>query len=189
MAQTAGRTRVRFPVVMRGRVPLGDSGPVEHEVELRVARQSSLLMARPVGAGDGDWRTWSSWDTAEQDPVGDGERRAAQYGVTGLARVPRAPLTVADVVSLAAIVDAAARGLRVARVVDVGDGIVWGTARHIVTDDQAWGLPDASDDVRDCLLRVTMSSGFEQCWPVDDLVRDHQAAMFVTDYRPGPNEG
>lgn len=98
--------------------------------------------------------------------------------------VSRAPLTSADVVSLHAIVDAASRGVKVARVVDVGDGVEWGTARHIVTDDRTAAFPNASDDVRDCLLRVTLASGFEAFWPVADLVRDHQTQMFVTDYQP-----
>lgn len=182
---------VRFPVVMRTykTMPEEDgTGAVEYEVELRVARQSSLLMARRAGADSQAWRTWSQWDTPASDPVGEGERQAARYGISGLQRVPRPPLTVADVVSLAAIVDAAARGVRVARVSDfddgTGDGVVWGTARHIVADDQTAAFPAASDDVRDCWLRVTLSTGMEAFWPVEDLVRDHQAAMFATDYQP-----
>lgn len=176
---------VNFPVVKRGRVRMDGA---EQEVELRVARMTSQLLARPVGAGDRAWRVLAGWDTpaGDDDPVGAGELQAARWGVSVSVwqPVPRAPLTAGDVIALHAIVDAAARGLTVARVADVPDGMVWGTARHLVTDESGRAFPHAGDDVRDCLLRVTLVSGMEAFWPVAELVGDYHAAVFVTDYRP-----
>lgn len=92
--------------------------------------------------------------------------------------VPRLPLTATEVVALAAIVSGAQRFARVSR--DLGDVVVTGTARHLVTDEETAAFPDyRRDDVRDCLLRVTLSTGFEAFWPVSELVVDYAAAMFV----------
>jgi hypothetical protein len=68
-----------FPVVRRGRVTLDG---IDFDTELRVARQTSLVMARPAGSGDNAWTTWHTWDTDATDPIGDSRRRAAALGVT-----------------------------------------------------------------------------------------------------------
>jgi hypothetical protein len=57
--------------------------------------------------------------------------------------------------------------------------VVTGTARHLVTDQDTAAFPGLQDDVRDCLLRVTLSTGFEAFWPVSELVVDYAAAVFV----------
>jgi hypothetical protein len=181
--------KVRFPVVMHTQTTLPTGrGQGAYEMELRVARSTSVLLARPVGAGEGAWQSWASWDTPVGDPVGASVgasvAHAAELGVTGFEPVPRPPLTGPDVVSLHAILQAASQGTRVARLVDAGDEVAWGTARHIVVDEDTAAFPNTSDDVRDCVLRVTLASGFEAWWPVADLVRDHQAGVFVTDYQP-----
>ncbi|OLF08551.1 hypothetical protein [Actinophytocola xanthii] len=168
---------IRFPVVQRTRQTLRDGdSEIEFEFELRVARRTSLLMARPVGGDHQAWRTWADWTTPPDDPVGAGEREASRYGVTGWQPVPRLPLTTSDVVALGAIVTGARRSARVSRALDYD--AVSGTARAVVTDERGVFAGDR-DDVRDCLLWVTLSSGFEAFWPVSDLVPEYQSSLFV----------
>lgn len=166
-----------FPVVRRTCRTMRDGDTeIEFEFELRVARRTSLLMARPVGGYDQAWRTWADWPTPADDPVGGGEREAQRYGLTGWQPVPRPPLTTSDAVALGAIITAARRSARVSRALDCD--VVSGTARAVVTDERG-GFAGAHDDVRDCLLWVTLSSGFEAFWPVRDLVPDYLSGMFV----------
>jgi hypothetical protein len=170
---------IRFPVVLHARKTLRDGDTdVEFEFELRVARQTSLLMARPLGEGDQAWRRWAGWDTPADDPVGAGEQEAQRYGVTGWQPVPRPPLTTSDVVALAAIVHAAQQSARVSRALDYK--VVSGTARAVVTDERG-GFAGTGDDVRDCLLWVTLATGFETFRPLQDLVPEYQSGLFVPD--------
>jgi hypothetical protein len=93
----------------------------------------------------------------------------------------RGAVTSADAVSLGKIIDAAHRGVPVARASDDHpDGVIHGIARHLVVDERG-GFPGSGDDVRDCLLRVTTRHGWEAFWPVRELLVEHQQATFVLD--------
>lgn len=85
-------------------------------------------------------------------------------------------LTIPDVVSIGAIVEAAQHSYKVARLMDSGD-VVEGTARSIGNQNGAFLA--TGDDVRDGYLRVTTMQGMEVFWPVHALVSDHQATTFV----------
>lgn len=168
---------IAFPVVRRTRQTLRDGDTeTEFEFELRVARRTSVLVARPVGGDDQAWQTWTDWTTPAADPVGAGEREVRRYGLTGWWPVTRPPLTTSDVVALGAIVSGARRSTRVSRALDCD--VVSGTARAVVTDERGL-FAGARDDVRDCLLWVTLSSGFEAFWPLRDLVDEQQSGLFV----------
>lgn len=168
---------IGFPVVQRTRQTLRDGDTeTEFEFELRVARLTSVLVARPVGEGDQAWQTWAGWTTPADDPVGAGEREAMRHGLTGWQPLPRPPLTTSDVVALSAIVSGARRSARVSRALDCD--VVSGTARAVVTDERGL-FAGARDDVRDCLLWVTLTSGFEAFWPMRDLVSEQQSGLFV----------
>lgn len=91
-------------------------------------------------------------------------------------------LTVSEAVGLGMIMQAAQRGAVVARVMDVPDGFVWGTARSVGDERGVFARP--GEDVRDCFLRVTLSSGFEAFWPVTVLVEEYSQSLFVVDYVP-----
>lgn len=168
---------IDFPVVRRTCRTLRDGDTeIEFEFELRVARRTSVLMARPVGGGAQAWQTWAYWTTPADDPVGAGEREAQRYGVTGWQPVPRPPLTTSDAVALGAIVHGAQRSARVSRALDCD--VMSGTARAVVTDERGM-FAGARDDIRDCLLWVTQSNGFEAFWPVRDLLPEYLSGMFV----------
>lgn len=88
----------------------------------------------------------------------------------------KAVLTAADVLVLARIVEAAQRECMVQRVNDdVPDGFVVGTVRHLVTSSETYATPGAGDDIRDCLLRVTLRGGLDVCWPVPELMEQLRA--------------
>ena len=92
------------------------------------------------------------------------------------------PLGLPELASLAAIVDAAARGATVARQPTPESALLVGTARRVCNAD---GTPLGShdhDDVRDAVLRVT-GTVCEFDWPLRELVVDHQQTVFVIDYR------
>lgn len=90
------------------------------------------------------------------------------------------PLTAPDVMALAAIVTAAHEGTRVGRLMPDGHPlvgeVVYGIARHIVTDDRAL-FPTVRDDVRDCSLRVTGDIG-DYFWPLAELVGEYHDGTF-----------
>lgn len=90
------------------------------------------------------------------------------------------PLTVPRALALAAVLDAAGRGARVARLLPGGE-VVTGTARHLVTDERSLAFPGMGEDVRDCLLRVTGPVG-EWFWPVAELAEQVLSGEFVPDY-------
>src|SRR3954452_25179166 len=91
-----------FPVVRRTCRTMRDGDTeIEFEFELRVARRTSLLIARPVGGDDQAWRTWADWPTPADAPVGGGKREAQRYGLAGWRPVPRPPLTTSQAVAWA----------------------------------------------------------------------------------------
>lgn len=94
----------------------------------------------------------------------------------------RPPLTTSDVLALAAIVTAAREGAPVARIMPDGHPaageVVYGVARHIVTDEHAM-LACGLDDVRDCYLRVTGGGiGLDHFWPVAELMSERRTGEF-----------
>lgn len=80
----------------------------------------------------------------------------------------------------AQIIEAARDGARVAFIEEGeffnGDGIVWGTARHIVKD-EGGGFAH-TEPVEECLLRVTTKDGWEAFWPMAMLIEKFQRGMF-----------
>lgn len=79
-------------------------------------------------------------------------------------------LTASDAAALGALVSAAHRGERVARVDERYDAVTYGTVRAVVT---AQGHRPGDDaDVRDALLHVTTVQGFEQFWPIGQALAE-----------------
>lgn len=109
---------------------------------------------------------------------------------TDTGRTEHPPLTESTVLTLAAIITAAHEGAPVAR--DTEDGalagpVQYGTARHIVTDDERAYFAGKDDDIRDCFLRVT--GGFvDHFWPLMRLVTEYQAGTFRTNVTRPPHE-
>jgi hypothetical protein len=89
-------------------------------------------------------------------------------------------LTKSDASAVAAIIDAAVRSTKVARVLERGEVAV-GTARSI--GDENGIFLDGKTDVRDGYLRVTLLSGFEAFWPVRELLPLVHTGEFVVDYQ------
>lgn len=87
-------------------------------------------------------------------------------------------LTVADVIALSTIVDAASQSAHVRWLDERGD-IREGVARHIVRGATDFGFIDQTTDVRDAFLRIT--SGFEITIPVRDLMGMVMRGEFVID--------
>jgi len=98
--------------------------------------------------------------------------------------VTSTPLTTSAVLALAAIATAANRGARVGRLMPdwhpLAGAVVRGTARHLVTDERAL-FPNARDDIRACMLRVTGEDGMDHFWPLAELVAEYHDATFCTD--------
>jgi hypothetical protein len=86
-------------------------------------------------------------------------------------------LTPDTVEALGAIVAAWRTGAKVARVTD--RGVIKGTARMIgdTNGSRAW-----SDDIRDCHLRVTTVGGWEEFWPIAELIPEVASGEFVVGY-------
>lgn len=91
---------------------------------------------------------------------------------------PLTPLTVGDAVDLGAVVTAAVTSAPVARA-NADGTVVYGTARSIGDEHGNF----ASNDVRDCFLRVTTTSGWDMFWPVSDLMAEVRSGLFVPNYR------
>src|SRR5205823_2385349 len=91
------------------------------------------------------------------------------------------PLTLGDVADLAEILRAARSNASVARLVDDGH-VLYGVARSIGHANGSFA--GRGDDVRDLFLRVTLSSGLEAFWPVQDLMPEVRHTTFVVDYQP-----
>ena len=83
----------------------------------------------------------------------------------------RPPLTRTDALMIASIVRGAQDESLIRRVDDrAPDGVVVGTARHLVTSSDTYALLTDAVDIRDALLRVTLRSGMDVCWPVSELI-------------------
>ena len=94
------------------------------------------------------------------------------------------PLTLADTVAIAMIVDTAQRTAPVARLIETGS-VVYGTARSVGLDaDHGFIFLGATDDVRDAFLRVTTANGFDVAWPIRDLIPEVRSGEFCADVRP-----
>lgn len=91
------------------------------------------------------------------------------------------PLTVHDTINLSTVVNAAIHGQRIARLVE-GGHVVYGVARSI--GDEHGNFARSSEDIRDCYLRVTTSTGFEVFWPVSELMQDVSTFTFIAPYEP-----
>lgn len=124
----------------------------------------------------------SGWMSTAQLAIEAGRLAERVSEVDELLTTARSVLAESDALALGQIIDATHLGAPVARVCDDHpDGVIYGTARHIVVDERA-GFPGSGNDVRDCLLRVTTSSGFEAFWPVHELINEYQHGTFVLDY-------
>lgn len=78
------------------------------------------------------------------------------------------PLTPADVRTLAAIITAADLGASVHMIwLDVD---VTGVARHLVRDSTTFAFPSGADDVRNCFLRITTTTGFDLAVPITEVM-------------------
>jgi hypothetical protein len=86
-------------------------------------------------------------------------------------------LSVHDAYALGRIIEACWRSQKVARLMDGSGDIIEGTARSI--GDQRSNFIGAGEDVRDAYLRVTTTHGWEVFWPITDLIRDFQTAIFI----------
>lgn len=97
-------------------------------------------------------------------------------------------LTVSDSVRLGEICKAAERKSKVARLIPEGEAgaglVVEGTARSIGDRNGNFAHP-RNDDVRDCYLRVTTTSGFEAYWLVSVLMDEIPNGYFCPDREIG----
>lgn len=78
-------------------------------------------------------------------------------------------LSLADALALGGVLNAAVNTSRVARAFADGD-VVWGTARRVSGDVY---------DVLNASLGVTTDSGWEQTWPILELIEEYQSGEFV----------
>jgi hypothetical protein len=86
-------------------------------------------------------------------------------------------LSPQDVLNLSKIIDAAYGSKKVARADDNG-AVIYGIARHLVSNPETYVL-SSSADVRDCWLRVTTRSGSEVVWPIRELAREISTGEFA----------
>lgn len=77
-----------------------------------------------------------------------------------------------QLLGIAAVVQAAQRTSKVARLTSNGD-VLTGHARRISGN---------TEDIESCLLDVTLSIGVETAWPVAELAEEHLSGEFVVDY-------
>lgn len=87
-------------------------------------------------------------------------------------------ITMADLLRLGRIVDAAQKGHKVAFLADNGE-VLYGIARHLVTDEERAGFPGRNDNLFGCFLRITMLSGFERFEPIATLIELLGESFFV----------
>lgn len=94
---------------------------------------------------------------------------------------PNTPVTVGEAVTLAAIITACQRNARVGYVDDTArDGVSVGTLRSVGDDLGNYSKP--GQDVRECFVRITMRSGFENFMPVRKACMLLDTTEFVLDY-------
>lgn len=87
-------------------------------------------------------------------------------------------LTVADIITLAAIIDTAQRNAKVAWQDEDGD-LHYGIARHIVKSPDNFGFLGRNEDVRDGYLRITGKTGFEHALSIRALIQMHRDGTFA----------
>jgi hypothetical protein len=91
-------------------------------------------------------------------------------------------LTLSEAVSLASVIDSAIHGRKVARVRESApDGVIYGTARSV--GDENGNSARNKVDVRDCFLRVTTVGGWDEFWPMAELVSELPGGTFCADAR------
>lgn len=90
-------------------------------------------------------------------------------------------LTANEALSLAAVINTAIYGSKVARVAPKGHyaegDILQGTARSI--GDANFNRLSSDTDVRDGFLRVTTRGGMEVAWPIRDLMDENARGEFA----------
>ncbi len=89
------------------------------------------------------------------------------------------PITAADVLPLADVLNHMMRHGRVRRLMpDTGD-IVTGTLRHLCGPDLT---TRTAKDVRDEFVRVTSDTGWEYAWPLAELARQSTVGELALDH-------
>jgi phage-related protein len=100
------------------------------------------------------------------------------------------PLTMHDVITLSAIVQAAINGKRVAWIHHVTEEVIYGTARSI--GDGIGNFLKPVVDVRDGFLRITSNAGSDYILPMSTVTRMYDEGAFVVDpvmpFPPLPGE-
>lgn len=97
---------------------------------------------------------------------------------------PRAEiLTAHKVRALAAIIAGCDAGRKAGWLTEDGS-VAWGIMRHLVTGPDRMGFLTEADDVRDCYVRITTSTGFEWCPPMRELIARWEAAELSIGYVP-----
>ena len=84
-------------------------------------------------------------------------------------------ITYHEALALGEIIRYSRGSMKVARVWQ--GGVIYGIARAICTQPNG-GFVGEKDDVRDGFLWVTMREGFEQWWPVRDLMAEYATQEF-----------
>lgn len=92
-------------------------------------------------------------------------------------------LSIADVIALSTIVDAASQSAKVRWLDDDGSTICEGTARHIVRGEDDFTFIPQTMDVRDAFLRITSrhNLGWDVAIPVRKLMDMIMRGEFVKD--------
>ena len=90
-------------------------------------------------------------------------------------------LTITDACTLADVIRAAQGNQPLARLQDNGE-VLGGTARAICSSPSG-GYLSGDQDVREGFLWVTTQSGWEQWWPIREVVALVQAGELALNYR------
>lgn len=91
------------------------------------------------------------------------------------------PLTFADITHLATLTEMVNNGSRVKYLSAATDDVVTGTVRSFSTTAEDTLRPGTHDDIRNCYVRITMSSGFDVYLPVMEIVHLISRREFVAD--------
>ena len=91
-------------------------------------------------------------------------------------------LNINDACTIADIVRTAQGNQPVTRLLD-GGRVISGTARAIVKDDSGASFLGATDDVRDGYLWVTTVMGFEEFWPMSEVMELVGSGELALNYR------
>jgi hypothetical protein len=90
-------------------------------------------------------------------------------------------LSIADVIALSTIIDAASQSAHVRWLDDDGSTIAEGTARHIVRGEDDFAFIPQTMDLRDAFLRITSRAGWDVAIPVRKLMDMVMRGEFVKD--------